>query len=202
MKNLVLVGFGGHAKSVADCIERQGEYNIVGYTDINDNNVCYKYLGTDSKLSEIFASGVEYAFITVGFMGEGSLREKLYADLKTIGFQIPTIIDPSSVIASSAEIDEGTFIGKKAVINAEACIGKNVIINTSAVVEHETQIKDYSHVAVGAIICGNAKVGKSCLVGAGATVIQEVTIGNNSVVAAGSTVINSLCDNSVYYGIK
>lgn len=34
MENILLVGYGGHAKSIADCIERQGIYKIAGYTDI------------------------------------------------------------------------------------------------------------------------------------------------------------------------
>jgi len=35
MENIILAGYGGHARSVADCIERQGKFNIIGYTDLN-----------------------------------------------------------------------------------------------------------------------------------------------------------------------
>lgn len=46
MKDIILIGFGGHAKSVIDSIEGLGEYNIVGYTDVNELSDCcnYKYL--------------------------------------------------------------------------------------------------------------------------------------------------------------
>ena len=46
MKDIIIVGFGGHARSVADCIERTGQYNIVGYTDLYEAtpNNGYKYL--------------------------------------------------------------------------------------------------------------------------------------------------------------
>lgn len=33
MEDIILVGYGGHAKSVADCIERKNEYRIIGYTE-------------------------------------------------------------------------------------------------------------------------------------------------------------------------
>ena len=36
MEDIVIVGFGGHAKSIADCIERMGKYRIVGYTDFDE----------------------------------------------------------------------------------------------------------------------------------------------------------------------
>ncbi|WP_156032724.1 hypothetical protein [Selenomonas sp. FC4001] len=42
MEDIVLVGFGGHAKSVADCIEREGKYHIAGYTDVK-----LQVIGTD-----------------------------------------------------------------------------------------------------------------------------------------------------------
>ena len=52
MKEIVLVGFGGHGKSVADTIERTGQFHIVGYTDIKSDESCerYSYLGPDTLL--------------------------------------------------------------------------------------------------------------------------------------------------------
>ena len=37
-EKIVLIGFGGHAKSVIDSIEASGEYKIAGYTDIKTEN--------------------------------------------------------------------------------------------------------------------------------------------------------------------
>ena len=62
------------------------------------------------------------------------------------------------------------------------------IINTKAVVEHDCVIGDYSHIAVGAVLCGEVKIGKSVLVGANATVIQCRTIADKEIVAAGYVV--------------
>ena len=44
MEKIVIVGFGGHARSVADSIIRQGKYEIVGYTDTDDKNNEYKFI--------------------------------------------------------------------------------------------------------------------------------------------------------------
>jgi len=188
MENLVIVGFGGHAKSMADCIEREGKYKIVGYTDITNHNCRYKYLGTDNELQAIFDSGVKNAAVGIGYMGKGSIRIKLYEMLKTIGFELPVIKDPSSFISDSAIIGEGTFVGKAAIVNAESYIGKMAIINTKALVEHECNVGDFTHVAVGAVLCGQVNVGDSVLIGANATVIQCRKIESNSIVPAGATI--------------
>ena len=37
MEDIIIVGYGGHAKSVADVIERQKQYKIAGYTDVDNH---------------------------------------------------------------------------------------------------------------------------------------------------------------------
>lgn len=188
MEEILLVGFGGHAKSIADCIERMEVYHIAGYTDWEDNVSKYKYLGTDDNLERIFESGVKKAVLGVGYLGKGQLRQRLYNRLKEIGFELPVIIDPSAIVSETAVIGEGTFIGKSAVINAEAVVGKMAIINTRALVEHECVVGDYVHMAVASVICGQVKVGEAAFIGANATVIQCMEIEPGRIVPAGMTI--------------
>lgn len=188
MEDIVIVGFGGHAKSIADCIERMGTYRIAGYTDFDEHPSKYRYLGTDAMLQSIFDGGVKKAVVGVGYLGKGDIRCRLYRLLKDIGFELPVIADPSAVISDSAVIGEGTFIGKNAVINTEAVVGRMTIINTMALVEHECVIEDFVHVAVAAILCGQVKVGEAAFVGANATVIQCREIPAHKIVPAGITV--------------
>ena len=188
MEDIILVGFGGHAKSVADCIERCGKYKIVGYTDSEERKSKYAYLGSDEVLSEYFKKGFCNVVICIGYLGKGTLREKLYSSLKEQGFSFPTIIDPSAIISESASIGEGTFVGKNAVINCDVEVGKMCIINTAAIIEHESCVGDFSHISVGTVLCGQVKVGKAAFVGANATVIQCQTVDERKIVPAGFTV--------------
>lgn len=188
MEKIILVGYGGHAKSIADSIERGNDYQIVGYTDISPQKCRYKYLGGDEVLEEVFSTGISNAVVGIGFLGKGNIRQKMYSKLKEIGYTLPIITDPSAIVSDSAQIDEGTFIGKNAIVNAEAKIGKMCIINTNALVEHENVIGDFVHVAVGAVLCGQVKVGESSLIGANATVLQCRTINENQIVPAGDVI--------------
>lgn len=201
MENIVLVGFGGHAKSVADCIERQGKFCIAGYTENEKKDSKYRYLGTDDVLPELYDSGIHYAFACVGYLGKGAIRNRIYNELKNIGFNLPVIIDPSAIVSNSAQIGEGVFIGKDAVINAEAIIGKMAIINTKALIEHECIVGDFSHIAVGAVLCGQTRVGKESLIGANATVVQDVKIADNVIVGAGAVVPKDIDYMGTYAGV-
>lgn len=201
MDDIVLLGYGGHAKSVADSIVQGKKYRIVGYTDVSPRVCDYLYLGTDSSLEALFNRGVRMAAIGIGFMGESSARDSLIKFALSIGFDFPCIIDPSATIASDAIIGAGTFVGKKAVINAKSVVGCFSIINTAAVVEHDGVVGDYSHVAVNAVLCGGVVIGSHSLIGAGTVVLQEKTIGDNCIVGANSTVLSDVSDNQKVYGI-
>ncbi len=201
MNRLVLVGFGGHGLSVLDSIQRAGSYEIIGYTDLhNAGDLCsLPWLGTDDSLEEIYRNGCKNAFITIGFLGKGCIRNTLYEKLKSIGFHLPVIRDPSAIISNDVHIGEGTFIGKNVVVNSGSHIGEMTIINTGALIEHSNMIGAFSHVSTGAVLCGDITTGRDCFIGAGSVIIQGLTIGDHSIVGAGSTVLKDVpADNTVY----
>lgn len=203
MDDIVLVGFGGHARSVADCIERAGLYHIVGYTDFEESfpDNGYKYLGTDDMLQKIYDNGTRKAVVTLGQIGTDCVRHKLYDLLKNIGFELPAIIDPSAIIAENVKITEGTFIGKGAVINSNVCIGKMSIINTGVLCEHDNIVGEFCHIAVRAVCSGAVHIGDNSFVGANSTIIQGVNIGKGTVIGAGSIVLHNVNNGETRYGI-
>lgn len=204
MDKIVLLGSGGHAKSVIDSILSDKKFEIVGFID-NENRdfeyMGYKVIGCDENLPYLYSLGIRYAFICIGFLGKRNARKLLYEKLKKIGFELPVIIDPTVVVAQNVIIGEGTFIGKGAIVNSNVVLGKMAIINTSAIIEHDCVIKDFTHISVGSVICGVAQIGEEVFVGANATVIQEICIGDGAVIGAGSVVTKSIYEEGTYVGV-
>ncbi len=192
MEKIIILGKGGHARSLVDTIERQGLYEIAGYIVNNEENETehgdYPIIGKDKDLEEIYLSGIQNIAMGIGFLGRNAVRRKLYNHLKKIGYNFPVICDTSAVISKKANIGEGTFIGKYAVVNSQAKIGKMCIINTGAVIEHDCQVGDFSHIAVAAVLCGNVDVGCETLVGANSTIIQGRSVGNGCIIGAGEVI--------------
>lgn len=188
LKKIIIVGFGGHGKSIADIIKRTGNYEIVGYTDITEQNSTYKYLGTDSVLDEYYNRGIKYIAVGIGYLGKGNIREVIYKKIKDIGFELPVIADPSAIVSGDVIIEEGTIIGKGAIINTEARIGKMCIINTRAIIEHECTVGDFCHISVDSVLCGQVEVKDRAFVGANSVVIQCKQVKEGQIVPAGSTV--------------
>ena len=205
MSKLVLIGGGGHCKSVLDSALAMNQFDEIVITDAalkKDTRIMgCRVAGSDKELPALKQQGFAYAFITVGSIQSASLRKELAMSAESIGFRFPVICDPTASVSPYAHIERGAYIGKKVVINAEVSVGQHGIINTGAILEHECSVGSFSHVSVGAILCGNSHVGAESFIGAGSTIIQGISIGNRVVIGANSTVLADVGDNVKCYGI-
>ena len=205
-RKILLLGAGGHCMSVLDSLITLNMFTEIGIIDKLDNknnNSCIlgiPIIGTDDDLYRLHEEGYTDAFITVGSLGDTSIRRKLYQKVKEIGFNVPNIIDNSSMISCFANLGEGCFIGKNAVINAGVIIGNCTIINTSSTIEHECNVHDFAHISPGGILCGNVRIGANTHVGAGSIVKQGVKIGSDTMIGMGSAVITDIGSNAIAFG--
>ena len=160
-ESILLIGGGGHAAACIDVIHLSGIFAIAGIVDPGlkqgTKSFGYPVLGGDTDLP-ILVSKHQNALITVGQIKNAAIRVRLFAELSSLGFNLPIITSPLAHIANSATLAAGTIIMHFALINAYAQIGKNCIINSKATIEHECCIGDHCHIAVGAILCGNVTV--------------------------------------------
>jgi len=189
MKEILLIGGGGHCKSVIDVIELEGKYNIAGIIDkkelINQEVLGYKIIGCDDDLVELF-NKYKYAVVTVGQIESNSLKVKIFNNLKNIGYILPTIISPLAYVSKHSAIAEGTVVMHQALINANVNIGKNCIINTKALIEHDATVEDSCHISTGAIINGGVVVKENSFVGSNAITKEYIVV--DGFIKAGSVV--------------
>jgi sugar O-acyltransferase (sialic acid O-acetyltransferase NeuD family) len=190
-KDIILLGGGGHCKSVIDVIEKTEKYRIIGILDIDENVgkkvLDYTIIGTDKELQNL-RKRINYAFITVGQISDYSLRVNLFNLAKNYNFILPVIISPLSYVSKYTRIDEGTIIMHHALVNAGAKIGRNCIINTKALIEHDAVIEDFCHISTGSIVNGGTVIGKYSFLGSNAVTKQYTKIEEKSFVKAGSVV--------------
>ena len=111
-----------------------------------------------------------------------------------------TLIDPTTILAQTITIGEGTFINCAAVVGGASSIGRFVLINRSASIGHHAEIGDYASVGPGVVLAGNVKVGRGAMIGTGAVVLPEITIGDNAVVSAGTVVTRDVPANCLVGG--
>jgi sugar O-acyltransferase (sialic acid O-acetyltransferase NeuD family) len=191
VKEIILIGGGGHCKSVIDVIEQEARFNIVGIVERPDfletDVLGYQIIGNDSDLVDL-AKKYKYALITVGQIKSPSLRIKLFDLATKAGFTLPNIISPNAYVSKHSSIGKGVVVMHNAIVNTNASIGDNCIINSKALIEHDCLISKNCHISTNATINGGVTVESGCFIGSSATTKELITISENSFIKAGSLV--------------
>lgn len=204
MEDIILIGGGGHCKSVIDAIRKSKTFNIIGILDrpekLQEEILGIKVIGADDDMAFYYKQGIKKAFLTIGSIGDTRLRRNLYQKGINIGYNFPNIIDSTAMISDTASLGTGNFVGKGVIINADTKIGNNCIINTGVIIDHDCTIGDFCHIAPGTVLSGNVRIAENTHIGTNSTLIQNVQIGENTIIGAGSVVIKNIGDNVKAYG--
>lgn len=196
MKQLAIIGAGGHGKVAADIAEKNGYDSIFFLDDNGTVNTCGGYpVRGDS------AWFIEYDCDFFVAIGSAQVRQRIQGQLLRAGKRVATLIHPFSAIAENATIGIGSLAAAGAVVNPGAVIGSGCIINTCASVDHDCVIADFVHVAVGAHVAGTVSIGERTWVGAGAVVSNNLAICGDCTIGAGAVVVKSIAESGTYVGV-
>lgn len=203
-EKLLLIGGGGHCKTVIEAIESKNHYNEIGIIDTKNNIGKFilkqPIIGTDQDLKKLREQGYNHAFISMGSIGVPSKRMALYRLIKELQYYVPVIVDKAAHVSKYAIISEGAFVGKNVIVNADAMIGECVILNSGCIIEHDCRIGVFSHIAPGAVLSGNVMIGDEAHIGANSVIRQGSNIGKKTVIGIGSVVVNDIESDCVAVG--
>lgn len=197
-KPLILLGGGGHCKSVIEVAESSGK-TIKGILDLPSEvgKTClgYPILGSDEDIP-LYVDECEFV-VTLGFIKDPIIRIKLHQMVLDSKGEFATIVASSAQVSKHATIAPGTVVLHNACINAGAQIGHGCIINTLACIEHDTIIEDYCHISTGAIINGGSKIGRATFIGSQAIIAQSINIPPECVVSAGEFINKTITSKGI-----
>lgn len=196
-KPLTILGFGGHARSVADVALACGYDHLVFVDEMARPGE--HFLG-HRVVSSVDAAGVSagYAFPAAG---DNHKRSAQVLQIQGLGFQLVSIVSPCATLGAGITLADGCFVGHHAHIGPLATVGRGCIVNTGAVVEHEASVGDYAHVSVNATMAGRSSLGAYSMLGAGAVIIDSVGVGSEVMIGAGAVAHRTIHEPGVYTGV-
>ena len=202
-KDIVLVGAGGHCRSVIDVIEHENKFNIIGVLDPNHKFLTqvlnYPILGGDDEIEKL-SKTISCFCITVGQAKSASIRINLFELIKKHGGNLPLIQSPLSHVSKHAIIQEGTIVMHNALVNTNAKIGYNCIINTGSLIEHDVIVGNHCHISTKVVLNGRVNVGNESFIGSNTVVADSISIADKTVIGAGSVVIRTNFSPGIYAG--
>ena len=170
MKNILLIGGGGHASNIIDLIlNEQEEYKVIGYIDKKEGPpiLGVPWLGNDSSIKNLRKNGVEYGFPAIGFgkNTNNNFRKSIYQNLKLNNFKIPNLISKYAIIRSEVRMGEGVLVQAGSVIDTKSVIGNNVAFGFNVLAGHNSYIADHVFLAGGVILNGGVNIGLGSFLG-------------------------------------
>ncbi|MCC8062420.1 MAG: acetyltransferase [Rikenellaceae bacterium] len=212
MNEIILVGGGGHCKSVIEaaesvrCPDGTPAYRIAGILDTLDkvgaDVLGYPVIGTDDDIPALIARtpGVRFV-ITVGHIKTAAVRRAIASRIVAAGGGFATVVASTAHVSAHAVIGAGSVVLHGAMVNAGAVIGEGCIINTLANVEHDAVIGDWCHISTGAMVNGDCVIAGGVFLGSQSVLLNGAHIGGEgSIVAAASFVRKSLKEPGIYAG--
>ena len=198
-RGLIIIGAGGHGRSVADVAFAMKRWDTIAFLDDGyEGGLCmgFPVLG---KVSD-FTHYLEQSDFIIA-IGNNRIRQKLQLLLMEAGARIPILVHPEAVIGNQVTLGEGTVVMAGAVINCCTQIGAGCIINTGATVDHENCLGNYVHLSPGVHLAGRVRIGERTWIGIGSSVSNDVTINRDNVIGAGAVVLKDITVTGTYVGI-
>ncbi len=203
LKDIYILGIG-HSTPVFIDLAIDCGYNVAGLYHYNrDRNGeldhGYMILGsTEDLLKSTSLKGKSFILS----MGDISIRESIYRQIKDLGGTLPILIHPSAVISRFSTINEGVCIGAFSHIQADTTIGENTLILSGVNISHTNKIGKNCFISGGATVGAYTIIEDNVFIGQAALTISSKVeiIGRGSYIGARSLVTNSVKAGSIAYG--
>ena len=183
---LLVVGAGGHGRSVAEAAELSGQFEVVGLLDdslpAGESVLGVPVLGPVIGMAHHRAS----AYQAIMAIGNNTVSERLSQQLAAAGFKRATVVHPRAIVSPSAGLGAGSAVMAGAIVGTEARLGISSIVNCGAVVDHHATVEDFGHLGVNATMAGGAVLGRGAWMQAGAALGYGVKVAAGEVLLPGA----------------
>jgi sugar O-acyltransferase (sialic acid O-acetyltransferase NeuD family) len=193
MRDIIIIGSGGHSRSVISIVKKANKWKNLSIIDTQYNG------NIETILSVPIVGGMEFLdtvninitdiFIAIG---DNFLRRDMINLVIKKGFKIPNLIHANSILDQDVILGYGNFIGSGANLGPDVRIGNGNIVNTLVNLDHESKIGNYNQLAPSSVLCGRSVIGDLTLLGANSTIIDGLEIADKTIIGAGAVVIHNI----------
>ncbi len=205
MKSLIIIGAGGAGLEALLVARRMGvsAYRVIGFADDNPSLFGQRLEGVPvlGGIEVVLAAWLGKDVSLHCGIGKNTVRKKLTSDFSVRGFSAATLIDPSSVIADSAQIGVGSYVGAHVFVGPQVRIGQGVLINVNASIGHHSVLGDFAQVCPGGRLSGNSTFKEGSFMGSNGVTMSGVALGEWSILGANSLALKDVPARATAVGV-
>ena len=159
----------------------------------------YKIVGSFEDLFSQDIKGKNFLLT----MGDMKIRKELTDRIISMGGFVPTLIHPTALISTHANISEnGVLIEAQTIVQSDVVIKEGAFICGHSMICHQAKLDEYCFIGPQALVGAVNHVGPFAFIGQKSLLIsrKNIEIGENAVVGAGSVVTKSVEANILVVG--
>lgn len=206
MKQIIIIGAGGHGREVADIVRHQSSQgeavHLLGFIDDRAELHGQVLAGIPVLGDWSWLNGSQQRNVAViCALGTPSILRRVVQRVQETGMAFASAISPLAYISPFACIGQGVMIFPHTFVSAGTHLEDHCIVNVGATVSHDSRVGRYSNLCPGVHLAGNVTIDEGCFIGIGTSVIQGCSIGPWSVIGAGAAVIGDIPAHATAVGI-
>ena len=205
MKNVIIIGAGGHAAELNDYIchdnkNRRGSngLNIIGFID-DDEESYEKYAFSAPFLGAI--EGHEIHQEAYYLMGIATLefRKRIITELAGNGAKFTSFIHPDAFISPSSKISQGVVIAPNVNLGPNTEIGAFTMLNSRCSIGHDSKVGEFNFLSPNVCLSGYTEIGNENLFGINSATIPGIKVGHRNKIMAGMVLDKNVGDHEVVF---
>ena len=196
-KGLVILGFGGNGRSMADVALSSGFSAVLFLDDNAKDGERFAGFPVQRELKGTFPEG----WVCMPGSGDNHKRKQQVEWIFSMGWPLGKVVASTATVGIGVTVSPGCFIAHHAHVGPMSRMGIGCIVNTSGVIDHDCRLGDYAHVSGHAGVAGYCDIGDFSMVGGNAGVIDHIRIPADTIIGAGAMVVKSITEPGVYIGI-
>jgi sugar O-acyltransferase (sialic acid O-acetyltransferase NeuD family) len=209
MKKIICIGATGGCADLLDLIRQinleSNEFKIMGLLDDNFLKLGGEVfdapiLGGTELIRDLLQEHNTVFTTAIGNDSNFTFRGKVIDCFKIPSNKWATLIHPTAVVSSYAQISFGVSIHANVSIGPNVSIGRHSLLLPNIVIGHDTKIFDNVIINAGTTIGGNSVINSSCYLGTGVNLRDHIKIGADTLIGMGSVVVSDCMSNSTYMG--
>lgn len=178
-QTVIVIGAGGFAQEIIDYLLALRTVTILGVVDdhfqgeVPDSIKGIPFLGNFKTAAQVYP---QVSFVVAA--GKPRFREETCERVLAAGRALFTLVHPSAIVASDAEVAPGCIVAPFSIVNAGAKLDTGAVLNVFCSVGHGAHVGAYTVLSPYAAINGCGVTGRACFLGTRATIYPRVRVGD------------------------
>ncbi|MBF4983627.1 hypothetical protein FNJ87_04550 [Nonlabens mediterrranea] len=200
MDKLLIIGTGNYAELATYYLKKS--FLILGYAEESSYRKSNHFNGYSiidfENIPKLYKPDGIKILVAVGPNQVNTVRERLYNEVKQMGFECISYIDSSAYVWDKKAVGENSFIFPGVIIEPFATVGNNCVMWSGSQLSHHSSLQDHSFMAPHAVVSGKTIIKNNCFLGINSTVRDNLIIESHCIIGSGASIKKSTVTNGVY----